>query len=79
MVEYNHLSNSLKITIPNSGLLQLATYRRSILCLLSKLEIDNCDSEQKENIKAIYGLLSHLESESKSIPLKELDKPLLKN
>lgn len=52
--------NTLVIIIPNSDIRDLDKFRKGILSVLSKVKIDNCDPEFKDNLKAVYELLSHL-------------------
>jgi hypothetical protein len=56
----------LKISIPISGLDELQQYRKSIIKLLSKIEINDCNEDIKEDVKVMYKLLSHLAVEKMS-------------
>lgn len=53
-------SNKPTIFIPVAGLEKLLWYQDGISGLLGRIEIGNCDPELKENIKAVYELLSLL-------------------
>jgi len=63
MVTQNSQKNQLVVTIPNRNILDLQHYHLGILNLLANVEIENCTPELKENIKAVYELLSHLQPE----------------
>lgn len=60
MVEYNQKENLLAIKIPISGINELYKYQKSILAVLGKIEIDDCNQAFVENLKAVYKLLGHL-------------------
>lgn len=53
--------NGLVIVIPSADLQDLRRFRKGLLSLLSKVKIENCDAELKENLKAVFELLSHLQ------------------
>ncbi|MCG8318774.1 MAG: hypothetical protein MI921_04685 [Cytophagales bacterium] len=61
MIAYNEKENQLKIIIPLSGIQELYDYKNAILRLLKKIEIDDCNPELMNNLKAVYKLLLHLE------------------
>ena len=48
------------ITIPVMDLQELNNYQKGIIGLLAKVHLEECTSNELENIKAIYTLLSHL-------------------
>lgn len=50
----------LLIIIPNADIEDINKIRKGLLSILAKVKIENCDSEFKENLKAVYQLLSHL-------------------
>ncbi|MCG8322169.1 MAG: hypothetical protein MI921_21920 [Cytophagales bacterium] len=60
MIEYNQKTNQLSIKIPISGMHELYAYQKSILAVLSHIEIDDCSPAFLENLKAVYRLLNHL-------------------
>lgn len=66
MIEYDSSKNPKKIVIPVSGAEDVQKYQKGILGILSKIEIDQCKPGFKEDLKAVYELLSHL------APSKEL-------
>jgi len=49
--------NSLKVTISVADFEELQKFQRGIINLLSKVEIDDCNPEVKEEIKSLYKLL----------------------
>jgi hypothetical protein len=61
--------NGLVIVIPDAGVQDLRRFRKGLLSILSKITIENCDSEFKENLKAVYELLSHLQIEEFLLPM----------
>ena len=65
MVEYDQKENQLSIKIPISGIHDLYSYQKSILAVLSQIEIDDCSQALVENLKAVYKLLSHLALDAK--------------
>lgn len=67
MTTYNSHENCLVITLQGKNLHDLTDYRRSILALLARVEIENCNSEIKTDLKLIYGLLSHLQTREEII------------
>ena len=60
MVRYNPRENQLKIILPDSGMEELYRYQKGLLNMLSKIEIENCSPDFKEDLKSVYKLLSHL-------------------
>jgi hypothetical protein len=61
MIEFNTDQKQLRICIPVSNLRVIYKYHQSIINLLDKIEIDDCNPELRENLNAIYDLLSHLQ------------------
>lgn len=53
----NGYQNSLKVTISVADFEELQKFQRGIINLLSKVEIDDCNPEVKEEIKSLYKLL----------------------
>jgi hypothetical protein len=60
MIEYDSNQNPLKIVIPVSGIEEVHRYQKGMITMLSKIEIDNCKPAFREDLKAVYELLSHL-------------------
>jgi len=48
------------LTIPVAGIAELYSYQKGLLAILSKIEINDLNSELKENLKSVYQLLGHL-------------------
>ena len=65
MIEYNQNENQLKIKIPISGIQELRDYKNAILRVLNKIEIDDCSPQMVYNLKSVYKLLEHLESDER--------------
>lgn len=53
----NSHQNLLKITIPVANFEELQKFQQGIINLLSKIELDDCKPEVKEDIKSLYKLL----------------------
>ena len=60
MIEYNQKEGQLAIKIPISGINELYSYQKSILAVLGRIEIHDCNRAFVENLKAVYKLLGHL-------------------
>ena len=60
MIEFSTDKKQLRICIPVSNLGAIDRYHQSIVNLLDRIEIDDCNPAQRENLKTIYELLSHL-------------------
>jgi hypothetical protein len=54
------VEKELKIFISITSIEKLNRYQCGLLGVLSRIEIGNCDPELKENIKAVYELLTQL-------------------
>ena len=52
--------NCLKIIINLSDSEELHRYQKSMINLLSKIDISDCNPEVREDVKSLYRLLSHL-------------------
>ena len=65
----------VQIEIPNSNQQDLSNYRRSILEMLSKIEIEESNAEFNTHLKTIYDLLSRLSANEK-LPLQQQAKEL---
>lgn len=71
MTTYNPLENVLKIIIPNAGIKELYRYQKGILSILNKIQIENCEASFKEDLKAVYELLNHIQVEQEPFPKDE--------
>jgi hypothetical protein len=60
MIEYDSSHNPIKVIIPVSGVEEVQRYQKGLLGILGKIEIDQCKPGFKEDLKAVYELLSHL-------------------
>ncbi|MEO7989265.1 MAG: hypothetical protein ABI663_06970 [Chryseolinea sp.] len=58
--------NKLVIEIPDASIQDLHRFRKSLLTVLAKVNIENCDAEFKESLKSVYELLSHLKMDGYS-------------
>jgi hypothetical protein len=67
MTAYKSQENCLVVTFQGRNLYNLADYKRSILALLARIEIENCSSETMTDLKFIYDLLSHLQTKEEII------------
>jgi len=54
----------LMVVIPISGSKELRQYQQAVINLLSRIEVNDCNSELREDIKSLYKLLAHLRSSS---------------
>lgn len=80
MVIHNSRKNYLTIIIPNAGIPELMIYRDALLRILSKIVINPSDLELRNNLKAVYDLLNHLQlkqthtsnGEEKNQPLNQI-------
>jgi hypothetical protein len=63
MVVYDHLKKQLRVEIGISNIEELHSYQKGIRGVLRQIEIASCDEELRENLKAVYQLLSHLQPE----------------
>lgn len=50
----------MHISIPVANLEEVDCYKRSILHLLSKIEIESSDSAMRESVKNMYKLLTRM-------------------
>lgn len=60
MNEFIDNKKEMHISIPIANLEEVAGYRRSILHLLSKIEIESSDSATRDCVKDLYKLLTHM-------------------
>jgi len=63
MTEAEKNPNRLILKISLSGHEELHDYQKGIRGLLRCIDVTNCDPDLRENIKAVYQLLSHLQPE----------------
>lgn len=73
MIEFSTDKKQLRICIPVSNFGVIDKYHQSIVSLLDKIEIDDCNPDQRENLNTVYELLSHLQlNEDFLLQYKEL-------
>lgn len=73
MVTRDPSKNQIKIEINVSSIDELFNYQKGLMSLLGRIQIDNCDTRLKENLKSVYKLLSHLLID-KEFPCTDEDK-----
>lgn len=66
MTIWEKSQNRLLIEIPGAGVQDLNRFRRSLLTVLAKVNIENCDADFKDSLKSVYELLPHLSLEGSS-------------
>jgi len=59
MVHYNSTQAQFEIIIPLQKVDDLLRYQKGMLKLLGQIEIGDCNSDLKENLMAVYEILSH--------------------
>ena len=59
MLRYNSTLAQFEIIIPVQKVDDLQRYQKGILRLLGEIEIGDCNSDLKENLKAVYEILGH--------------------
>lgn len=64
MSRFESSNKQLVLSIRISDRTEIVKYQEGLMGLLRKIEIGNCDPELKENIKAVYELLSHFQIKS---------------
>jgi hypothetical protein len=57
ILQYHQL---YKIPIPDFGIEEIHNYKKGIIGILGKIEIDINDELMKENLMSVYKLLNHL-------------------
>lgn len=67
MIEYNSAKRPCKIVIPISGQHDLLRYQRGVLGILGEVELCDCEPGLKEDVKAVFNLLSHMVSGNNSL------------
>lgn len=60
MVIHDPDKNLLRIEIPISNVEELCRYQKGLLNLLKRIHIEKCDPQFKDDLKAVYELLSHI-------------------
>ena len=60
MIEYNQRENLLTVKISVAGIGELYAYQKSVLRILNKIEINECDKTSQNDLKSIYELLGHI-------------------
>jgi hypothetical protein len=65
MIELSADQNHIRICIPVSDVKDINRYHKSLINVLDRVEIDDCNPEFRENLITVYELLSHL------VPSKE--------
>jgi hypothetical protein len=60
MIELSADQNHIRICIPVSDVKDINRYHKSLINVLDRVEIDDCNPEFRENLIAVYELLSHL-------------------
>lgn len=65
MIEISSDQNHIRICIPVSNVKDINRYHKSLINVLDRIEIDDCNPEFREDLITVYELLSHL------IPSKE--------
>jgi hypothetical protein len=60
MKEFIDNKKEMHISIPIANLEEVDCYKRSILHLLSKIEIESSDSAMRESVKNVYKLLMRM-------------------
>ncbi|HTJ53221.1 MAG TPA: hypothetical protein VL443_27390 [Cyclobacteriaceae bacterium] len=63
MLVHDPIKKQLKVEIEISNIEELHSYQNGIRGILRTIEIASCNQELKENLKAVYQLLSHLQPE----------------
>ena len=67
MVTSNNQKDLFSIIIPVSGIGEIQQYQRSILNILGKVNLDDCDAKSIQHVEVVYALLRHLAANEKRI------------
>lgn len=59
MIKVSPHTKQMQICIPISSREEATRYRKSILHLLSKIEVDTCDEAMRDSVLNAYKLLFH--------------------
>ena len=60
MIKYDSQRKQFRITIPANDVQEIQKYRKGILKILNKVEVDKSDSALINDLKSVYELLNHL-------------------
>lgn len=60
MIIQDKEKNQLRIEIPISNIDELSRYQKGLLNLLKRIHIEKCDPQFKDDLTAVYELLSHI-------------------
>jgi hypothetical protein len=60
MIVHDTAKKQLKIVIPVSSVAELGKYQKGLLNLLKRINIEKCDPQFKDDLAAVYELLSHI-------------------
>lgn len=63
MIEHDKKNRPRKIVIPVSSQDDILRYQLGILGILGKIEVGKCTPRLKEDVKAAYDLLKHMQVE----------------
>ncbi|MBT1697898.1 hypothetical protein KK083_13480 [Fulvivirgaceae bacterium PWU4] len=63
MIEHDKNNRPRKIIIPVSTQDDILRYQLGILGILSKIEVGKCTPSLREDVKATYDLLKHMQAE----------------
>lgn len=74
MIEHDKNNRPRKIVIPVSTQDEILRYQLGILGILSKIEVGKCTPDLKEDVKATYDLLKHMQTEDNLEQLVEAGK-----
>jgi hypothetical protein len=64
MIEFSPDKKQIRICIPVSSLKDINRYYQSIITMLDRVEIGDCNPDFKEDLIAVYELLSHLQTDN---------------
>jgi len=67
MATFTSQEDPFCIIIPISDIDEIHQYKRSILNVLGKVNLDECDPESIDHVKVVYALLNHLESNERRL------------
>jgi hypothetical protein len=70
MIELSADQNHIQICIPVSDVKDINRYHKSLINVLDRVEIDDCNPEFRENLITVYELLSHLVPSEEFSPRK---------
>lgn len=67
MVVFDFVKRELKLEIPVKDIAEVNLYRNALLRVLRKINIDHNDQQLKEDLKAIYTLLSYTKGDVETV------------